>query len=390
MVGSFTLIRTPKIIFGEGKIHDPTLDATVRGKNVLLVTGNRSWTANKNLENIFDRLSEQAKNLYRQSIGHEPLPSDIDEIAGRYRLRNINYVIAVGGGSVVDAGKAVSAMLPLQDSVKDFIEGVGSKVHPGTKVYFVAIPTTSGTGSEATSNAVLAETGEHGYKRSLRHENFMPDLALVDPQLTVSCPPRITAATGLDAFTQLMESYLSVNASQVTDVLALDGMNKVSKYLPVAFNNGSNPEARTGMSYAALLSGITLSNAGLGLVHGMAPVIGSKYNVPHGIVCGSLIGIVNRFNIEALKKQKEITAAHQKYATLGKMFSGTESKSMFWYMNFVADYIDNLVLELKIPLLGEYGITHADLELIAGETGLKANPVKFEKDEIKEIIRRRL
>jgi len=298
--------------------------------------------------------------------------------------------VAIGGGSVVDTGKAVSAMLPLEGSVRDYLEGVGKRVHPGIKKSFIAIPTTSGTGSEATANAVLSETGMKGYKRSLRHENLVPDIAIVDPELSLSCPPGITAASGMDAFTQLIESYLSVKSNPVTDALALEGISKVHSSLMKAVISGDDIEARSDMAYAALLSGITLANAGLGLIHGFASSVGGFFNVPHGVICGTMMGVVNRFNIEAFLRQEEIMQAHAKYGLLGKLLSGKDDKDLKWYMKFVADYIDDLTEKLQLRRLGEYGITAADLERIAENTDHKANPLKFKKEELMEMLRKRL
>lgn len=389
MVNDFGLLRTPKIIFGEGKINDPFLPDVIHGKSVLVITGRQSWSANS-LEQVFANIEKHAEKLLRSVIGNEPTPYDIDAITEKYRSEQPDIIIAIGGGSAIDAGKAVSAMLHIGDSVKEYLEGIGSKKHDGQKVLFIAIPTTSGTGSEATSNSVIAETGKNGYKRSLRHDNFVPDIALVDPGLTISCPPHLTAATGLDALTQLIESYVSVKASALTDSMAISGISNAYNQLMNAYEDGSNIAARKSMSYAALLSGITLSNAGLGLVHGLAPVIGSMHEMPHGAVCGSIMGIVNRYNIEALIKQKEHTPAHMKYAKLGEIFSGTEGRSLNWYMSYAADYIDDLVEKLKIPALGEYGITESDLEVIAEKAGHKANPVHFNKEEIMAMLRKRL
>ena len=302
----------------------------------------------------------------------------------------IDLLVAIGGGSVVDAGKAVSAMLPLEGSVRDYLEGVGTKTHTGMKKYFIAMPTTSGTGSEATANAVLSETGVNGYKRSLRHENLVPDVAIIDPELTLGCPPEITAASGMDAFTQLMESYLSTHSNPVTDALSLEGICKVHACIVRAVIAGDDIEARSGMAYAALLSGITLSNAGLGLIHGFASSVGGCFNVPHGVICGTMMGIVNRYTIEMLLQQNSISATHEKYGLLGKLLSGKEGKDIPWYMQFVSDYIDNLTDILHIQHLGKFGVLEADLDRIADSTDHKANPVKFEKWQLVKMLRARL
>jgi len=390
MEGKINFLPTPKIIFGNGQSDAlPDLLKT-RSKKVLIVCGSHSSRQNTliskmiaSVQNGFDTVIE--------NIGNEPSPDDIDKIVRKSHQSSIpDCIIAIGGGSVLDTGKAVSAMIPVEGSVKDYLEGVGSKIHNGQKIYFIAVPTTSGTGSEATSNAVITETGKNGFKRSLRHENFVPDIALVDPLLTMECPSDITAHSGMDAFTQLLESYLSVKSSPLTDALAFEGLKEIHANLLHAVQNGSDPVARSGMSYAAMLSGITLANAGLGLIHGFASSIGGLFRIPHGVVCGTLMGIVNRYNIQALKAMKEITPAHLKYASFGQWISKHNNKDLKWYMDFTAGYIDELTEKLNIQRLGKYGITETDLDHITEITEHKANPVTFEQGQLIEMLRKRL
>lgn len=390
MVNKFNLIRSPRILFGKGLLEE--LPGLLRnlGRNVLIIAGSKPHLQSPVLSKTLNKLLQERYIIHFDRIEKEPSPVDVDRIVGRFRSFELDSVVAVGGGSVVDTGKAVSAMLPLEGSVRDYLEGVGNRVHPGIKKSFIAIPTTSGTGSEATANAVLSETGADGYKRSLRHVNLVPDIAIVDPELTLSCPPEVTAASGMDAFTQLVESYLSTKSNSFTDALAMEGISKVHSCLEKAVASGDDIEARSGMAYAALLSGITLANAGLGLIHGYASSIGGFFNVPHGVVCGTMMGVVNRYNIDVILRQEEITQAHHKYGLLGKLLSGKDNKDLKWYMRFVADYIDNLTEKLQIRHLGEFGITAADLERIADHTDHKANPVKFEMEELVEMLRERI
>ena len=390
MVKSFGFLRTPKIIFGIGQLE--TLPSVLKknGKNILIITGSKSFLNNDSVGKIFLSLEKDGSRIHFEKIGNEPSPSEIDQITERHRSIEISSVVALGGGSVLDTGKAVSAMLLVDGTVMDYLEGVGNKEHSGIKIPFIAIPTTSGTGSEATSNAVLSQTGADGFKRSLRHENFMPDVAIIDPALTTDCPPSITAASGMDAFTQLIESFLSTKAGPLTDALALDGIINIHENLLKAVESGNDPEARSGMSYAALLSGITLANAGLGLVHGFASSLGGIIAIPHGILCGTLMAVVNRYNINALLDSKEISTAHRKYETLGKIFSGGEDKSMSWYMQYVSEYLDGLTDKLDLLRLGSFGLTESLIEQVALKTDHKANPVKFEKDQLMQILKERI
>src|SRR5690606_22395692 len=219
-------------------------------------------------QKLWQRLHDETIEFRQYSVATEPTPSIVDAAVNEFGDFSPEVVVAIGGGSVLDAGKAISAMLPLKAGVREYLEGVGSRTHPGDKVPFIAVPTTSGTGSEATKNAVLSEVGERGFKRSLRHDRFVSDVAIVDPVLAVTCPKTVTATSGMDAFTQLLESYLSTAANPITDALALEGLRHVSRSLPLAVHDPGNLSARCGMALASYLSGITLANAGLGLVHG--------------------------------------------------------------------------------------------------------------------------
>jgi alcohol dehydrogenase class IV len=289
---------------------------------------------------------------------------------------------------VVDAGKAVSVMLGKTEPVEAYLEGIGTKIHDGSKVPFIAVPTTAGTGSETTKNAVLSQVGENGYKRSIRHNNFVPDIALVDPELCLNCPPDVTAASGMDAFTQLLESYVSTNASPFTDVLAYHGMTLIKDNLvQAATTDAKDVEVRAAMSYAALLSGITLANAGLGVVHGLASSIGSYYNIPHGVVCGTLVGAATKMTIERLKDKEETgISALEKYAQIGKLFSDNIKEDLDHYCEILVDKIEEWTQLLNIPKLNKYGLRESDLEKIVHVTGNKNNPVQLDHEDIKQII----
>jgi alcohol dehydrogenase class IV len=390
MVNKFNLIRVPRIIFGAGTVEDLPSLLKGRARNVLIITGSPSHFRYPVLTDTWYALNKEGFSIRFESIEREPSPADIDRLVERHRNSELDTLVAVGGGSVIDTGKAVSAMLSVEGSVKDYLEGVGTRVHPGIKKYLIAIPTTSGTGSEATSNAVLSETGPDGYKRSLRHENLVPDLALVDPKLTIGCPAEITAASGMDAFTQLLESYLSLTSGMFTDIMALEGIARIHASLERSVNSGEDIGARSDMAYAALLSGITLANAGLGLIHGFASSLGGFFPIPHGVICGTMMGVVNRYNIEALLQQETISATHEKYARVGKLLSAREDKDMKWYLHFVCNYIDRLTERLSIKHLSEYGITEADLGGIAENTEHKSNPVRFEKETLIQMLKERL
>jgi alcohol dehydrogenase class IV len=386
MVGSFNLLKTPKIFFGEGKLTLLPELISQYGKEILIITGNSSFITSRQASLLFSQLDANRIVYHQERIAHEPSPADVNAIVAKYYKIPVNVVVSIGGGSVIDTGKAVSAMLLLNEPVKDYLESVGSKKHPGIKVPFIAVPTTAGTGSEATNNAVISETGPNGFKRSLRHENFIPDIALVDPELTKTCPPSQTALSGMDAFTQLLESYFSGKGNRYTAALALDGIKVVKKSLKIAIAEGDNIEARSGMCYAAFLSGITLANAGLGLVHGFASSIGGLKAVPHGLVCGTLMGVINRFTVEKLLKSDNQNLSLKKFTRLGKILSEEEGRSDEDYAFYVANYIESLTRDLKIPTFAKYNFSEEEISKIIETTEHKNHPVVFTKEELREIL----
>jgi alcohol dehydrogenase class IV len=314
----------------------------------------------------------------------------IDNASGRLKNEQIDAVVSIGGGSVMDAGKALSAMMYKTESVREYLEGVGTRDHPGTKLPFIAIPTTSGTGSEATKNAVISQTGKDGFKKSLRHDNFVPDIAVVDPMLTESCPQTITAASGMDCFTQLTESFLSDKSCEYTDALAWEGLKAIKSSLLESYLNGGDVEARSNMSFAALTSGICLANAGLGAVHGFASSIGGMFVIPHGVICGTLMASANAINVNKLKMGNNNNPAFRKYSRLGKLFLKEENKSDEYYTDGFVEFLRKVSEDLRLPRLGQYGIKEKDLEAICTITELKNNPIKLDIEDLIKILRDKL
>ncbi len=390
MINDFFLAQTPQIYFGNGKIGElPGLIAGF-GTHVLIVTGGASFISSSHWQKLQTQREEKQMTTYHFVIDQEPSPAMIDECVAQHRDAPVAVVVAIGGGSVLDAGKAIAAMLKTPGPVKDYLEGVGTQKPPGHTLPLIAIPTTSGTGSEATKNAVISEVGENGFKKSLRHNNFVPTIALVDPALTASCPPSITASSGMDAFTQLLESYLSTKASPVTDALALSGLKHIHNGLRKAYEEGENVSARADVAYASLLSGITLANAGLGTIHGFASSIGGYFPIPHGVVCGTLMGPANRMTLEKLRKEGDNKEALTKYATVGKLFSEKEGKSDAYYADARVALIETWTSEMKIPKLSEYGIGQEDVKKIVEATGNKNNPVALDEEELAAVLEARL
>ena len=389
MVNSFRFANLPEILFRNGSINELPYLIEKLGNPAVLVTGRNSFTGSQKGKKLLHLLEEMDSTIYHVSAAGEPTSSMIDDAVERNRGKDIKLVVAIGGGSVLDTGKAISAMLTVPDSVRDYLEGVGHLQHPGSKITFIAIPTTSGTGSEATKNAVISEVGPQGFKKSLRHNHFVPDMAILDPELTVNCPQDITAASGMDCFTQLTEAFLSEKASAYTDAFAMLGLNAIKKSLVRSVRHGEDIGARTDMSFAALNSGICLANAGLGTVHGFATVIGGMYNIPHGLICGTLMAATNRINVRELRASSG-NYALKKYAELGKIFFDSDGKNDNYCIDRFIDYLYELTNLLQIPGFERFGLKDQKIEEICAKTDNKNNPVKLNREMLTEILEERL
>jgi len=227
------------------------------------------------------------------------------------------------------------------------------------------------------------------FKKSLRHDHFVPDMAILDPELTLNCPPEITAASGMDCFTQLTEAFLSDKASEYTDSFARLGLKAIKNSLVRSVRNGEDINARTDMSYAALNSGICLANAGLGTVHGFASTIGGMYNIPHGLICSTLMAVTNRVNVRELRASSG-NHALKKYASLGKLFLDTERKTDDYYIDGFIDYLYEMTSDLHLPGLAGFGLEEYEIEKICAQTDNKNNPVKLSHENLVEILQERI
>lgn len=388
----FVMTGIPEIIFGAGKLQELGKIASGFGKTALLMVGGESLKKSGTWAKVVETLHQSGLYVISISFTGEPSCDFIDSVAMEYGSRNIHVVIAVGGGSVVDAGKAVSAMLLQKKKVKTFLEDVGTgEKHDGRKIPFIAIPTTSGTGSEATKNAVLSAVGDDGFKKSLRHNNFIPDYALIDPELMLTCPPEITASTGMDAVVQLLESYVSTKSNPMTDALAWSGLKQAAKYLiPACNESAGNLEVRSGMAYAALMSGITLANAGLGVVHGFASVMGGYFRIPHGVVCGTLFAPSMKFTIEELFKTNPGSETLKKFSKTGYLLSQKNGTDVNTGCQLLIDTLYQWTEMLEIPRLRVFGIEPLHFDKIVRETGQKNNPAKLSPNHLLQILKERL
>lgn len=387
----FKFIVNTQLYFGAGKFKLLPKLMNSFGENLLLISGGESLKKSSQYKWLLTVLKNSSTKIYFSSIQSEPSPNQVDEIVRIYQKKNIHVVISIGGGSVIDAGKAVSAMLTKKDSISVYLEDVGSQIHDGKKIPFIAVPTTAGTGSEATKNAVLSLVSEKGFKKSLRHEKFVPDIAVVDPELTLSCPGGITAACGMDALTQLIESYVSINASPMTDSLVLGGLRIMGDaVLKSTVVDPTDMEARTRICYGSYISGLTLANAGLGVVHGFAAVIGGFFPIPHGVICGTLLAQVTQKNIEALIRLDPEGNSLLKYANAGKLLGKTKKNDLIGNARALSDLLMEWTEILKIPLLGQFGVTKDDINKIVSVTAQKNNPVTLTKEDLKDILKNRI
>ncbi len=384
-INAFNIAGLPKIFFGAGTLSRLPEMIESYGRHALIITGGESLKKSGRRETLTWQLDQAQLQYQTVSVRGEPTTQLIDAIAGEYRRTTVNVVVAIGGGSVIDCGKAVAAMLAEQGSVKDYLEDVGTRKPSGAKVPFIAVPTTAGTGSEATKNAVVCDRNE-GYKKSLRHDAYMPDVAVVDPELTLSAPRPVTIACGLDAVSQLIESYTSTKANALTDSLALKGLSLASEsLLPLALEQSNDIALREKMSYAALVSGITLSQAGLGAVHGMAGPLGGLVPVPHGVACGKLLFPVMTFVVKKIIDEKNM-AARKRFADIGRLLAGDADRDDLFYCKKFLDILHQWTQALKLPQLSCFGMTAADIAQTISLADSKNSPAGLTKEEMKVIL----
>lgn len=389
MVSSFQFAPTPFLIFGTGKRAELPKLIKGFGQGALVITGAESFRKSAIGNKLMTDLDRAVEFCEFATVSGEPTPQMVDAIVSEYRGSAIDVVVAIGGGSVLDAGKAVSAMLTKTNSVENYLEGVGTQKPDGAKVPFIALPTTAGTGSETTKNAVISKIGEQGYKKSLRHDNYIPNIAIVDPELTLSCTREITAASGTDALTQLLEAYVSTKSSSFADSLAIDGLRCALRSLVKAWQNGNDLEARSDMAYAAMVSGIALANSGLGTVHGFASSIGGLYPIPHGVVCGTLMAECVAVNLSLLLENRN-NPAFIKYANVGRMISDKTNQSDAYYCDLLVDTLRQWIELMQLPRLSSFGVRREDFSRIIENTDNKNNPVDLNKSDLLKILESRI
>jgi alcohol dehydrogenase class IV len=378
----FDFATATRIMFGPGVLKEVGPLAASFGKRALVVIG----VSRERAAPVFDILEKHGIATTSFIVTGEPTTELARDGVEQARAINAEMIVSFGGGSALDAGKAIAALVANGGDPLDYLEVVG-RGQPLTKpsLPFIALPTTAGTGAEVTSNAVLAAT-EHRVKVSLRSPLMLARAAVVDPELTYNLPPEITASTGLDALTQNMEPFVSNKANPLTDSLAREGMMRAARSLRRAYEHGEDAAAREDMAVTSLFGGLALANAKLGAVHGFAGPIGGMFHAPHGAVCARLLPYVMSMNVQALRQRAPESDALRRYDEVARILTGKPTAvaqdGVLW--------IQELCAALNVPGLGAYGISQADfptlIEKSAVASSMQGNPIKLTSDELGEIL----
>ncbi|MGA3129586.1 MAG: iron-containing alcohol dehydrogenase [Terracidiphilus sp.] len=373
----FEFATATRIIFGEGKASTLPELARSFGARALVVTG----ASQERAAAIVSALSAETF-----TVSDEPTVELVREGTRHAKDAGCDVVISIGGGSAIDAGKAIAAIATNGGEPLEFLEVVGKgRAITSLPLPFIAVPTTAGTGSEVTRNGVLG-SAEHGVKASLRSPLMLPRVALVDPELTYGLPPAVTAYTGLDALTQLIEPYVSARANPLTDALCVAGIRRVACALRNACLDGADRDARCDMAMASLFGGLALANAGLGVVHGFAAPLGGRWKAPHGALCAALLPHGMAANVAALRARAPQNPAFDRYTAIARLLTGRADASA---EDGIA-WVQALCAELKVPPLRAWGIAQSDLpgvvEKAAHASSMKANPLPLTGDELQAVL----
>ncbi len=373
----FEFATATRIMFGEGAVASLGEVARTFGTRPLVVTG----ASRDRAAAMIDALSAETF-----AVDGEPTVELVREGARRIEEAGCDVVISVGGGSVIDAGKAMAVLATNGGEPLEFLEVVGKGRAISTPALpFIAVPTTAGTGSEVTRNAVLGSL-EHGVKASLRSPLMLPKVAIVDPELTYGLPPEITAFTGLDALTQLIEPYVSARANPLTDGLCVEGMRRAGGALRRAYRDGTDGEARHEMALASLFGGLSLANAGLGVVHGFAAPLGGRWKAPHGALCAALLPYGMEANVSALRARAPEHPSLERYTVIARLLTGRSEACV----EDGIEWVRELCAEVRIPALRRWGITREVLpevvEKAAKASSMQANPLTLTKQELLAVM----
>jgi alcohol dehydrogenase class IV len=385
-VAPFEFLSAGRVVFGSGASASLGERASKLGQRVLWITGK----ARERWLELERGLTAAGLELTHVGVAGEPQVEDALAAVELGRKSGVQLVVACGGGSVIDLGKAAAALLPNPQDPFEFLEVIGrARPLAVAALPLIAVPTTAGTGAEVTKNAVLASS-EHRVKVSLRHDSMLPAVALVDPQLTLSMPPAVTASTGLDALTQCLEPYVSCQHNPLTDALALEGMRRGGRALGRAFRDGAELAAREEMALCSLFGGLALANAKLGAVHGFAGPIGGRFESPHGAVCARLLPLVMRANVAALRQRDRDSASLSRFREVAQALTGVDGAD-------IADgiaFVEQLAADLAVPGLSAYGMRQAHIAEVAQQaaraSSMKGNPIVLSAAELERILEQAL
>ena len=379
---NFEFATATRIIFGDGSASQLAALARGLGSHALLFTDDQP-----------ERVGDLLQSLKQAGLRHtlfpvtgEPSVNLVNRAQAKALSAGCDLVISIGGGSVIDSGKATAALAPNAGDALDYLEviGAGRKLQ-AAPLPFVALPTTAGTGAEVTKNAVLA-SHEHRVKVSLRDNRMLADIAIVDPRLTHSMPPAVTASTGMDALAQVLEPYVSCFANPLADGFCVEGLRRAGRSLHTVYAEPENAAARSDMALTSLLGGLALANAKLGAVHGFAGVLGGMFHAPHGAVCAALLPPVIKANMRALQERQPDNAALRRFDAAAQCLlqdpSATAADAMRW--------IEATSTRFAIPGLGAYGIEAKDFDRIVAQSAvsssMKGNPLPLEQAELHAIL----
>ncbi|HIF9141893.1 TPA: iron-containing alcohol dehydrogenase [Photobacterium damselae] len=376
----FQFMTSTRIVFGEHALVESLSSLNQFGYSVLLVTGQDSSRA----QPLIEYFQQQSMRFQQVSVLGEPLIAMVEEMAAMARQFRPDMVIAIGGGSVLDTGKALAALIPNQGSVYDYAEVVGRNLPLQSKpIPFIAIPTTAGTGSEVTRNAVL-KSAQENIKVSLRSPDMLPDLAIVDPTLTYGMSPQLTACCGMDAFTHLMEAYVCGEPNALTDMICEEGLRRIATAIIPACEQ-DDPEARSDMAFASMLGGMALTNAKLGAAHGLAAALGGRLNAPHSVITARLAPYVMEENVAIAKEQnrKDILGRYKKLAEILTIKPCAEIEEGI-------DWVKSILTRLEIPLVGQYGLCATMFDEVAKDAllsnSIKGNPIPLSQERLESIL----
>jgi alcohol dehydrogenase class IV len=383
---NFEFATATRIIFGPGRLRQAGNLAAGMGQRAFVVRG----ASRERSALLIGLLAEAGVEAVEFSVDGEPTVDVVRRGTELAVSQNCDLVIGIGGGSALDTGKAISALATNPGDIYQYLEVIGEgrplSVPP---LPFIAIPTTAGTGTEVTRNAVIGSP-EHAVKVSIRNPLMLPKIALVDPELTYSLPPNVTASSGMDALTQLIEPFTCNQPNPMVDALCREGISRVARSLQTAYEQGEDQAARLDMSLASMLGGIALANARLGGVHGFAGPIGGMCPAPHGVICARLLPVVMEYNIKAMEARMPGMEALERYVELAQLLTGVVDASP----QESVEWVYALREALHIPALGKYGLSRADLGMLVGKaaqaSSMKGNPVQLTDEEMGEIFLRSL